>query len=83
MVKQLEGSELDGPSPLRRNSHQNSVEHHPHHRHGQGVSPRLHRRASLDDLESESCLLAPTVEGRIIKLTPEVSNIMVNLLIRG
>lgn len=74
-MKQLEGSELDGPSPLKRNSHNNPSfdYHHSHHHHGQIPAHRIYRRASLDDLESESCLLAPTVEGRIIKLNPEVS----------
>lgn len=74
LVKQLEGSELDGPSPIRRNSHNNSSfdHHHSHHHHGQIPAHRIYRRASLDDLESESCLLAPAVEGRIIKLNPEI-----------
>lgn len=86
LVKQLEGSEMDGPSPLRRNSHSNTSpdHHHSHHHHGQVPPPRLYRRASLDDLEHDSCLLAPTTENRIIKLTPEVSdhNIFLLLLYR-
>lgn len=72
LVKQLEGSELDGPSPLRRTSHSSSDHYHQHHLHNQIQLPRVYRRASLDDLEQESCLLAPTVENRIVKLTPEV-----------
>ncbi|XP_025830788.1 uncharacterized protein LOC108743363 isoform X2 [Agrilus planipennis] len=58
LVKMLEGSELDGPPPLRRS---NSIE--------TSMSPqitRLVRKASLDDLEDESCQLAPKVENRII-----------------
>lgn len=83
LVKQLEGTELDGPSPIRRNSHslnEHSIQHpHHHHHHHHHLHhcpippPKMHRRASLDDLEQESCLLAPTVENRIIKLTTEVT----------
>ncbi|XKL59322.1 hypothetical protein PGB90_000338 [Kerria lacca] len=76
LVKQLEGNELDGPSPLRRSSHSNTTadhhHHHSHHHHGQIPLPKMLRRASLDDLEHESCLLAPVVEGRIIKINPEI-----------
>lgn len=76
-MKQLEGNELDGPSPLRRSSHSNTTadhhHHHSHHHHGQIPLPKMLRRASLDDLEHESCLLAPVVEGRIIKINPEAS----------
>ncbi|XP_065211905.1 trifunctional nucleotide phosphoesterase protein YfkN isoform X2 [Planococcus citri] len=73
LVKQLEGSELDGPSPLRRIPNSPTEHHHQHHHHhGQVPLPRVNRRASLDDLEQESCLLAPTIENRIVKLTPEI-----------
>jgi 5'-nucleotidase len=47
---------------------------HPHlppHTHAQSRS-RLTRRASLDDLEQESCQLSPKIEGRIVILTDEV-----------
>ncbi|XP_061724374.1 snake venom 5'-nucleotidase isoform X2 [Cydia pomonella] len=62
LVKMLDVSELDGPPPLRRaSSAAEPPAHpppHPHH--------RLTRRASLDDLEQQSCELAPKVENRII-----------------
>ncbi|XP_052759470.1 snake venom 5'-nucleotidase isoform X1 [Galleria mellonella] len=60
LVKMLDGSELDGPPPLRRASSA-AVEptHHVTHH-------RLTRRASLDDLEQQSCELAPKVENRIV-----------------
>lgn len=59
----LDGSELDGPPPLRRSS---TVEtsHQP-------TSSRLIRRASLDDLEHESCQLTPKIDQRIIILNNE------------
>uniref|UniRef100_A0A8D8THU2 Uncharacterized protein n=1 Tax=Cacopsylla melanoneura TaxID=428564 RepID=A0A8D8THU2_9HEMI len=31
----------------------------------------MSRRASLDDLENETCLMAPKIENRIVILTPE------------
>ncbi|KPJ21117.1 hypothetical protein RR48_00345 [Papilio machaon] len=62
----LDGSELDGPPPLRRASSA-AVEPSTHHH-------RLTRRASLDDLEQNACELAPKIENRIIVLDkPEVS----------
>lgn len=64
-MKTLEGAELDGPPPLRRLS---TIET-PH------PTSRLTRRASLDDLEQESCRLTPKVENRIVILdSEEVSN---------
>ncbi|XP_045505601.1 snake venom 5'-nucleotidase isoform X2 [Colias croceus] len=59
LVKMLDGSELDGPPPLRRAS--SAAE-------GQHTHHRLTRRASLDDLEQNACDLAPKVENRIIIL---------------
>nr|XP_049701815.1 snake venom 5'-nucleotidase isoform X1 [Helicoverpa armigera] len=62
LVKMLDGSvELDGPPPLRRASSA-AVEPTSHGHH------RLTRRASLDDLEQQSCELAPKLENRIIVL---------------
>ncbi|XP_060807227.1 snake venom 5'-nucleotidase isoform X1 [Amyelois transitella] len=61
LVKMLDGSELDGPPPLRRaSSSATEPTHPPHH--------RLTRRASLDDLEQRSCELAPKIENRIVVL---------------
>lgn len=79
------GGELDGPPPIRRastvdvnagdNRHSPSPSPpHPHihpHTHSQPRS-RLTRRASLDDLEQESCKLSPKIEGRIVIFTEEV-----------
>jgi len=82
------GGELDGPPPLRRGStvdnagdnrhspspsppHPHVHPHPPPHTHAQSRS-RLTRRASLDDLEQESCQLSPKIEGRIVILTDEV-----------
>lgn len=81
------GGELDGPPPLRRastvdiiagdNRHSPSPSpphphtHPPPHTHTQ-LRSRLTRRASLDDLEQESCQLSPRIEGRIVILTDEV-----------
>uniref|UniRef100_A0A1B6LIG1 5'-Nucleotidase C-terminal domain-containing protein n=1 Tax=Graphocephala atropunctata TaxID=36148 RepID=A0A1B6LIG1_9HEMI len=65
LVKMLDNSELDGPPPLRRAS---TIET-PSHGH---AMPRLTRRASLDDLEHDSCTLTPKMEQRIVRLTPEV-----------
>ncbi|XP_031327510.1 uncharacterized protein LOC116158805 isoform X2 [Photinus pyralis] len=63
LVKMLDGSELDGPPPLRRASTIESptVPQTSHH-----SGPRLTRRASLDDLEYESCQLTPKIDHRII-----------------
>lgn len=62
----LDGSELDGPPPLRRASTvevaTSPLAHH---------STRLTRRASLDDLEQESCQLTPKIDHRIIVLNTE------------
>ncbi|RVE41893.1 hypothetical protein evm_013467 [Chilo suppressalis] len=62
LVKMLDGSELDGPPPLRRASSvaTEPTSHPTHH--------RLTRRASLDDLEQQSCELAPKIDNRIIIL---------------
>lgn len=69
LVKMLDGAELDGPPPLRRAS---TVEtpsfNNIHH-------PKLTRRASLDDLEQESCQLIPKIDQRIIVInSDEVKN---------
>ncbi|GJQ79237.1 hypothetical protein Trydic_g5481 [Trypoxylus dichotomus] len=61
LVKTLDGTELDGPPPLRRCS---TVE-----TSHQGL--RISRRASLDDLEQESCRLTPKIENRIVLLNDE------------
>ncbi|XP_069676582.1 mannosylglucosyl-3-phosphoglycerate phosphatase isoform X2 [Periplaneta americana] len=62
------------PSPTPSHPHAHSHSHpHPHpppHTHTQPRS-RLTRRASLDDLEQESCQLTPKIEGRIVILTEE------------
>ncbi|XP_071447888.1 mannosylglucosyl-3-phosphoglycerate phosphatase isoform X1 [Hetaerina americana] len=78
LVKMLEGSELDGPPPIRAMSLGPESEpddlgshHHPVGPHHHPARPRLTRRASLDDLEQESCELCPRAEGRIVLLTPE------------
>ncbi|XP_053618466.1 snake venom 5'-nucleotidase isoform X2 [Plodia interpunctella] len=63
LVKMLDGSELDGPPPLRRASSAAAEPAHPPHPHH-----RLTRRASLDDLEQQSCELAPKIENRIVIL---------------
>lgn len=62
----LDGSELDGPPPLRRASTVESPTVPVHH-----TGARLTRRASLDDLEQESCQLTPKIEHRIIIITNE------------
>lgn len=63
LVKNLDGSELDGPPPLRRASTIESPTVPVHH------TARLTRRASLDDLEQESCQLTPKIDHRIIIIT--------------
>ncbi|XP_077284564.1 mannosylglucosyl-3-phosphoglycerate phosphatase isoform X2 [Arctopsyche grandis] len=64
LVKMLDGSELDGPPPMRRASSIDTPSITPstnsHH--------RMTRRASLDDLEQESCQLTPKLEQRIVIL---------------
>ncbi|KAL1115309.1 hypothetical protein AAG570_007340 [Ranatra chinensis] len=69
LVKMLDGEELDGPSPLKRHGGMGGGD-----AGGQQPSakPMLTRRASLDDLEYETCLLAPKVERRIVKINPQV-----------
>lgn len=65
LVKMLDGAELDGPPPLRRASTvETSSSPLTHH-------TRLTRRASLDDLEQESCQLTPKIDHRIIVITSE------------
>ncbi|KAJ8926041.1 hypothetical protein NQ315_009896 [Exocentrus adspersus] len=67
LVKMLDCSELDGPPPLRRASTvESSVSSPPMHH-----TSRLTRRASLDDLEQESCQLTPKIEQRIIVINNE------------
>nr|XP_023022486.1 uncharacterized protein LOC111510780 [Leptinotarsa decemlineata] len=66
LVKMLDSSDLDGPPPLRRASTidttSNQLTHH---------TSKLTRRASLDDLEQESCQLTPKIDHRIIVITNE------------
>lgn len=38
--------------------------------------PVLRRQTSLDDLERETCKLEPKVDGRILILTEEVSDVI-------
>ncbi|KAI8433073.1 hypothetical protein MSG28_013931 [Choristoneura fumiferana] len=69
----LDVTELDGPPPLRRASSAAEPPPHPHpHPHptarGGGAATTLTRRASLDDLEQQSCELAPKIENRIVLL---------------
>ncbi|XP_063218063.1 mannosylglucosyl-3-phosphoglycerate phosphatase isoform X2 [Bacillus rossius redtenbacheri] len=78
LVKMLDASaDLDGPPPLRRAGTLDAGGSPGASRHSPGPGPpqpprgRLLRRASLEDLESESCQLGPRVEGRIILLTDE------------
>ncbi|KAL1465097.1 hypothetical protein WDU94_004691 [Cyamophila willieti] len=83
LIKSLQ-DEQDVPSPIRRASlvssiscdHMSHLSHPPHHPHFHSHSPtpthpRMSRRASLDDLENETCLMAPKLENRIVILTPE------------
>lgn len=69
LVKMLDGSELDGPPPLRRASTVDASSHTPTIAHHTGS--RLTRRASLDDLEQESCQLTPKVDHRILIINSE------------
>ncbi|XP_049291508.1 snake venom 5'-nucleotidase isoform X3 [Anopheles funestus] len=68
MVQMLENLELDGPTPIRRKSSLTipKMEHITNNR-----SKQLLRRASLDDLEQNSCQLAPTIQHRIIVVQNE------------
>ncbi|KAJ8975213.1 hypothetical protein NQ317_000211 [Molorchus minor] len=66
LVKMLDGSELDGPPPLRRASTVESSSSPPMHH-----TSRLIRRASLDDLEQETCQLTPKIEQRIVIINNE------------
>ncbi|CAB3377336.1 Hypothetical predicted protein [Cloeon dipterum] len=66
LVKMLETPEnSDAPPPLRRSSTIDLEGGPPPLRN------KLTRRASIDDLEQETCELCPKVEGRIVQLTPE------------
>ncbi|PSN51090.1 hypothetical protein C0J52_01534 [Blattella germanica] len=73
---QAGGDDRHSPSPCPPHAHPHPYGHphpHPHpppHTHAQPRS-RLTRRASLDDLEQESCQLTPRIEGRIVILTDE------------
>lgn len=62
----LDCSELDGPPPLRRASTVETSSSPPMHH-----TSRLTRRASLDDLEQETCQLTPKIEQRIIVINNE------------
>lgn len=66
LVKMLDGSELDGPPPLRRASTIETSNHNNIH-----YASKLTRRASLDDLEQESCQLIPKIDHRIIVINSE------------
>ncbi|CRL06860.1 CLUMA_CG019615, isoform A [Clunio marinus] len=63
MVQMLDNLDLDGPCPLR-------LHHPPSHPPSQPLTAtsKMLRRASLDDLEQSSCLLAPTIQHRIIRI---------------
>lgn len=65
------GDNRHSPSPSPPHHHTHPIPHQPPHTHTQSRS-RLTRRASLDDLEQESCKLTPKIEGRIVILTDEV-----------
>ncbi|XP_023711596.1 mannosylglucosyl-3-phosphoglycerate phosphatase isoform X2 [Cryptotermes secundus] len=62
------GDNRHSPSPSPPHPHTHA--HPPPHTHAQ-LRSRLTRRASLDDLEQESCQLTPRIEGRIVILTDE------------
>ncbi|XP_014242312.1 uncharacterized protein LOC106662621 isoform X2 [Cimex lectularius] len=64
LVRMLDGGDLDGPTPLRK--------HLPNSDAVPEKVPRFSRRASLDELENESCLLTPRIERRIITLTEQL-----------
>lgn len=81
------GQELDGPAPIRRRTSTLDMDHTPPSSGSAGSSPhsgihgpgshkgtktRMTRRASLVDLEQDSCELKPKVEGRIVILNDEV-----------
>ncbi|XP_066142642.1 mannosylglucosyl-3-phosphoglycerate phosphatase isoform X2 [Euwallacea fornicatus] len=66
LVKMLDCSELDGPPPLRRASTIETPSHNNFHH-----STKLTRRASLDDLEQETCQLIPKIDQRIIVINNE------------
>lgn len=73
LVKMLDGSELDGPPPLRRAS---TIEaHSPPQGAGAMSGSKLMRRASLDDLEQESCQLTPRIEHRIVVINTDEVNL--------
>lgn len=59
LVKNLDGTDLDGPPPLRKLSIQetNSINH---------IASKASRRQSLEDLEQESCQLTPKIDHRIV-----------------
>jgi 5'-nucleotidase len=63
------GDNRHSPSPSPPHPHSHA--HPPPHTHAQSRG-KLTRRASLDDLEQESCQLTPRIEGRIVILTDEV-----------
>ncbi|XP_055601484.1 snake venom 5'-nucleotidase isoform X1 [Uranotaenia lowii] len=63
MIQMLENLELDGPTPIRRKSCINQPRYASMEHVKRGT---LMRRASLDDLEQNSCQLAPSIQHRII-----------------
>ncbi|CAB0015463.1 unnamed protein product [Nesidiocoris tenuis] len=79
LVKMLDGEELDGPTPLRKSfstTGSDLKDHSGHNDAGKHSASenRAHfcRRASLDQLEAESCQLAPRIERRIVVLDDKV-----------
>lgn len=70
LVKMLDGEELDGPTPLRKSLSTAGDEPRELAHGSQQHTDRPHfcRRASLDQLEAESCQLAPRIERRIVVL---------------
>ncbi|XP_030759392.1 protein 5NUC [Sitophilus oryzae] len=66
LVKMLDSTELDGPPPLRRASTIETSSHNNIHH-----VTKLTRRASLDDLEQETCQLIPKIDHRIVVINSE------------
>ncbi|CAH1162955.1 unnamed protein product [Phaedon cochleariae] len=67
LVKMLDNNDLDGPPPLRRASTVDASTATPLAHH----TSKLTRRASLDDLEQESCQLTPRIDHRIVVISSE------------
>ncbi|XP_055387201.1 mannosylglucosyl-3-phosphoglycerate phosphatase isoform X2 [Condylostylus longicornis] len=73
MIQMLENLELDGPSPIRKLSFSHTSHNSKSIDSGSNSTtrPKLLRRASLDDLEQESCQLAPKMQHRITIIRDE------------